>query len=632
MSIVEMKNIIIGTAGHIDHGKTALVRALTGIDTDRLKEEKERGISIDLGFAHLRLSENVRLGLVDVPGHERFIKNMLAGVSGIDLVLLVIASDESIKPQTREHFDICMLLGIQKGIVVLTKADLAAGDLLELAQLEAGEFVRGSFLEDAPIVAVSARTGAGLDELRAELAKLAAAIPEKDASQYFRLPIDRAFAMRGFGTVVTGTLVSGIVRVDQEVELHPARRRVRVRGIQVHGSAVEQAIAGQRTALNIAGVDVSELKRGMLLAEAGRFHSTTQIDCAFELLRSAKPLKHRAPVHFHAGTAEVKAEIRRLKGTDPFAPGSRDYARLVLSEPLLLLPGDRFIVRMFSPVITIGGGVVLDIAAPRRTQRRAQRLDQHDRLRILENEPLSRRIALLAEESRYGIGLPELVARTGLLEADIRKASSASSLMVLDSPQFWLLDPEWVSGTLEKLREHLKQFHRQNPLLAGASKEELRSKFFPGAPPWLMDALLAHSKILAADKQTIRLASHKVSLKQDEEEASAKIENAFRSGGLSTPAVPEVIAKSGVDPARARTLLQLMLRDQRLVRVSDELVFHASAMQSLRALLAQKKGSRFAVPQFKDWTGISRKYAIPLLEYLDRERVTRRDGDLRLVL
>ena len=284
MRIVEMKNIIIGTAGHIDHGKTALVRALTGIDTDRLKEEKQRGISIDLGFAHLQLSENVRLGLVDVPGHERFIKNMLAGVSGIDLVLFVIASDESIKPQTREHFDICMLLGIRKGIVVLTKADLAEGDLLELARLEAGEFVRGSFLEDAPMVAVSATTGAGLDELRAELAKLAATVPEKDASQYFRLPIDRAFAMRGFGAVVTGTLVSGVVRVDQEVELHPARKRVRVRGIQVHGADVEEATAGQRTALNIAGVDASELARGMALAEAGRFHATTHIDCAFDLL------------------------------------------------------------------------------------------------------------------------------------------------------------------------------------------------------------------------------------------------------------------------------------------------------------------------------------------------------------
>jgi selenocysteine-specific elongation factor len=626
MKTVEMKNIIIGTAGHIDHGKTALVRALTGIDTDRLKEEKRRGISIDLGFAHLQLSENVRLGLVDVPGHERFIKNMLAGVSGIDLVLLVIAADESIKPQTREHFDICMLLGIQKGMVVLTKADLAAGDLLELARLEAGEFVRGSFLEDAPVVAVSATTGAGLDELRAELAKLAEAVPEKDASRYFRLPIDRAFAMRGFGTVVTGTLVSGTVRVDQDVELHPARKRVRVRGIQVHGRAVEAAFAGQRTALNIAGMDASELARGMVLAEAGRFQATSRIDCAFQLLPSAKPLKHRAPVHFHAGAAVVEAEVRRLNGTEPLPPGSREYVRLVLSEPLLLLPGDRFIVRMFSPVVTIGGGVVLDIVAPRRGH------SQTNRLRILETGSLSETIALLARESRYGIGMAELVARTGVPEANLKQASSVASLTVLESPQFWLLDPGWVANQLEALHEHLKEFHRQNPLLAGVSKEELRSKYFPGAPPWLMDALLSRSNTLTAEGETVRLSSHKVALKQDEEDAATKIETAFRAGGLATPAVFEVLAKSGVDPSRARTLLQLMLRDRRLVRVSDELVFHASAMQSLRALLAQKKGQRFSVPEFKDWTGVSRKYAIPLLEYLDRERITRRDGDVRAVL
>jgi selenocysteine-specific elongation factor len=629
MKTVEMKNIVIGTAGHIDHGKTALVRALTGIDTDRLKEEKRRGISIDLGFAHLQLSENVRLGLVDVPGHERFIKNMLAGVSGIDLVLLVIAADESIKPQTREHFDICMLLGIRKGMLVLTKADLAAGDLLELARLEAGEFVRGSFLEGAPVVAVSATTGAGLDELRAELARLAAAVPEKDASQYFRLPIDRAFAMRGFGTVVTGTLVSGTVRVDQDVELHPAGKRVRVRGIQVHGASVETAIAGQRTALNIAGIDVSELARGMVLAEAGRFHATSRIDCSFQLLPSAKPLKHRAPVHFHAGAAVVEAEIRRVNGTEPLAPGSHEYVRLVLSEPLLLLPGDRFIVRMFSPVVTIGGGVVLDIAAPRRAHL--------DRLRVLETAPLSERIALLARESRYGIGMSELVARTGLLEGDLRKASAPASrtaapVAVLESPQFWLLDPGWVANQLEALHQHLKEFHRQNPLLSGVSKEELRSKYFQAAPPWLMDALLARSSTLKAEGETVGLSSHKVALKQDEEEAAAKIENAFRAGGLATPAVHEVLAKSGVDSNRARTLLQLMLRDQRLVRVSEELVFHASAAQSLRALLAPKKGQRFSVPEFKDWTGVSRKYAIPLLEYLDRERITRRDGDLRVVL
>jgi selenocysteine-specific elongation factor len=624
MKSVEMKNIIIGSAGHIDHGKTALVRALTGIDTDRLKEEKQRGISIDLGFAHLQISQNVRLGFVDVPGHERFIKNMLAGVGGIDLVLFVIAADESIKPQTREHFDICRLLGIRNGIVVLTKSDMVDDDLIELVRLEVDEFVRGSFLENAPVVAVSSTTGAGLVNLRAEIEKMAAAVPEKDASQYFRLPIDRAFSMRGFGTVVTGTLVAGSVSVEQEVELHPARQRVRVRGIQVHGASVPEAGAGQRTALNVAGVDAAELRRGMLLAEAGRFRATRQVDCSFELLASAKPLKHRAPVHFHAGTAEVEAEMRRLRGTDALPPGTRDYARFLLSEPLLLLPGDRFIVRMFSPVVTIGGGTVLDIAGPRRAA--------SDRLRVLESAPVPDRIALLVSEARYGMGMAELVARTGLLESDIHKAAATASLIAFEAPQFWLLDSNWAGRQLEAMHETLKQFHRKNPLLGGVSKEELRSKQLPGAPGWLMDALLARAKTLAVDGETVRLASHQISLKQDEAEASTKIENAFQAAGLAVPSMSEVLGKSGVETNRARNILQLLLRDKRLVRVSDELVFHASAIRSLRELLVKKKGVRFAIPEFKDWTGISRKYAIPLLEFLDRERVTRREGDSRVVL
>jgi selenocysteine-specific elongation factor len=624
MKIVEMKNVIIGTAGHIDHGKTALVRALTGIDTDRLKEEKQRGISIDLGFAHLELSGNLRLGFVDVPGHERFIKNMLAGVGGIDLVLFVIAADESIKPQTREHFDICMLLGIRNGILVLTKADLAGDDLVELVRLEVDEFVRGSFLEGAPVVAVSSTTGAGLTELRTEIEKMAASVSEKNASQYFRLPIDRVFTMRGFGAVVTGTLISGAVGVEQEIELHPARRRVRVRGVQVHGLAVEQASAGQRTALNLAGLDASEFGRGMMLAEAGRFSATAQIDCSFELLASAKPLKHRAPVHLHAGTAEVEAEMRRLKGAEPLQPGDRDYVRFVLKQPLLVLPGDRFIVRMFSPVVTIGGGIVLDGAPPRRGSR--------ERLEILGAASVTPRISLLVGESRYGMGLADLVARTGLLEADIRRAVASPQMVVLDSPHFWVLDRQWVDQQIEAIHDHLKQFHRRNPLLAGVSKEELRSQRLPGAPPWLMDALLARARTLAVDGETVRIASHRISFKQDEQDAAGRIENAFRAAGLAVPSMQDVLAKSGVEPNRARTILQLLMRDKRLIRVSDDLVFHASALQSLRDLLATRKGESFGVAEFKEWTGISRKYAIPLLEFLDRERITRRHGDSRVVL
>lgn len=622
-----MKNIIVGTAGHIDHGKTALVRALTGIDTDRLEEEKRRGISIDLGFAHLDLAPDLRVGFVDVPGHERFVKNMLAGVGGIDLVLLVIAAEESIKPQTREHFDICRLLGIPKGILVLTKADLVDREILELVRLEAEEFVAGSFLEGAPAVAVSSVTGEGLDELRRVLAEMAAAVPAKDSSRHFRLPVDRAFSMRGFGAVVTGTLVSGSVARDQEIEAHPGGRRLRVRGLQVHGQAVERALAGQRTALNLAGAEPSELPRGTVLTEPGLFSATRVIDCELELLPSAKPLKHRAPVHFHAGAAEVEAEVRMLDGRESLGPGERAHARLLLRDPLLLLPGDRFIIRMFSPVVTIGGGVVVDITGHR--YRRGERASE--RLGILGSGAPEDRIALLVRESRYGLALTEIIGRTGLLRAEIEKAAQAEGFVFLQ-PQDWLLDREWFHAEAARLAAALKAFHAQNPLQPGMSRQELKSRELPDAPPFLLDALIERSAGIVSEGEAVRLAAHKVVLREDEEQALEAIERAFVAAGLAVPSTGEVLAKSGVEPARARSLLQILIRRRKLFKLGDDLVFHESAIESLRSLLAAHKGERFSVSRFKEWTGVSRKYAIPLLEYLDRERITRREGDERVVL
>jgi selenocysteine-specific elongation factor len=623
-----MKNIVVGTAGHIDHGKTALVRALTGIDTDRLEEEKRRGISIDLGFAHLDLSANVRVAFVDVPGHERFVKNMLAGVGGIDLVLLVIAADESIKPQTREHFDICRLLGIRKGIVVLTKADLVDREIIELARLEAEEFVAGSFLEGAPIVAVSSTTGEGLEELRACLLELAAEAPAKDSSHHFRLPIDRAFSMHGFGSVVTGTLISGAVAREQEVELHPVGRRLRVRGIQVHGKPAARALAGQRTALNLAGVEPSELARGMMLTDPGRFTAVSQIDCSLDLLPSAKPLKNRAPVHFHSAAAEVEAEMRLLESPGPMAPGTHAFVRILLRDPLQLLPGDRFIVRMFSPVVTIGGGSVADITAHK--YRRGE--DAAARLRTLAEGTPEQRVALLVRESGFGMGVPELVSATGLMPQEIERAAKTEGILALTEPRLWLVDREWFREKVRRITEVLKAFHKERPLVPGMPKEELRSRELPDAPAHLLDAIMFRTAAITAEGEIVRLASHKVVLKQDEEQASGAIEKAFLDAGLAVPAVAEVLAKSGVEPARARSLLQILLRERRLVKVSDDLVFHRSALEALRERLAPHRGRRLSVPQFKDLAGISRKYAIPLLEYLDRERVTHREGDERLVL
>jgi len=353
-----MKNVIVGTAGHIDHGKTALIKALTGIDADRLAEEKRRGITIDIGFAHLNLPGDIRIGFVDVPGHERFVRNMLAGAGGIDMVMLVIASGESIKPQTREHFEICRLLAVQAGVVALTKTDVTDPEIVELTRMEIEEFVAGSFLENAPIVPVSAKTGAGLPDLREALQAAAARVPEKNSRGLFRLPIDRAFTMRGFGGVVTGTLISGEVHADQEVMLYPEGRRLRVRGVQVHGEPALKAVAGQRTAINLTGVEAHQITRGMVLSEPDRFNAIREFGCVLYALPGAAPIKNRAPVHFHSGTAEIEAEVRLFRGESALAAGARTYARVVLRNETLLLPHDRFIIRRFSPVTTIGGGMV----------------------------------------------------------------------------------------------------------------------------------------------------------------------------------------------------------------------------------------------------------------------------------
>ena len=603
-----MRHIIVGTAGHIDHGKTALVKALTGADTDRLAEEKRRGISIDLGFAHLDVTPELRLGFIDVPGHERFVKNMLAGASGIDLVLMVVAAGESIMPQTREHFEICRLLGLRRGVIAITKSDIADADTLELTRMEVEEFVAGSFLENAPMIAVSAITGAGIAELRDALARIASSADIKDASSFFRLPIDRSFSMRGHGSVVTGTLIAGTLKIEDEVELFPANKRIRVRGLQIHGAPSNQALAGERTAVNLAGIDSSEIQRGMVLAPPGLFHTTTCIDTTFELLPGARPLKHRAPVHFHAGTAEVEAQARLIASLEPMKPGSRAHVRFLFHDPLLILPGDRFIVRMFSPVVTIGGGVVLDAAPPQRLRRALtrQRLDQIESAGLAE---------VAVNESTYGLTGAELIARCG-----VRFTES------------WYPNSAKLSSFKASASAILTRFHTNKPLLPGMPKEDLRNSALPGSPAFLLDELLRRIPEIKVEGDVVRLASHRVSLKTDESEATQKIESLFRDAGLAVPSTAEVMSKSGIEAARARSLLQILFRDRKLIKISDELVFHASAIESLHGILASRIGTKFSVADFKTWTGVSRKYAIPLLEFLDREHVTRREGDSRIVL
>ena len=634
-----MKSVIVGTAGHIDHGKTSLVKALTGIDADRLEEEKRRGITIDIGFAHFELpapnGSKIRVGFVDVPGHERFVRHMLAGVGGIDLVLLVIAADEGIKPQTREHFDICRLLAIRRGITVLTKSDAVDAETLEVVRLEVEDYVHGSFLDTAldppqsPIIAVSSLTGAGLDELKSALARVASEVTAKDSAALTRLPIDRVFTMKGFGTVVTGTLVAGTIRKEEELEVFPGGKRVRIRGVQVHGASTEAALAGQRTALNLAGVSTDDLARGITLATADTFRSTSRVDALLSLLPSAKPLRDGARVHFHAYTMETIAEVR-LYGTKQLKPGDEAYAQLRFAEPTLLLPADRFIVRQFSPVITIGGGVVLDASPAARRQRVENALAF---LKTIREGPPERILAArVARRGANGLQLNDVIGEMNIRWEEVTKLAGKAGVVQCDQ---LLLSPDAFAKAKADTLQALKKFHDANPLVAGMSKEELRdrvsliSEVFHGVL-----GKLTEERKLEVTGEVVHLQGRGVVMKDEEAESKKIIEQAFASAGLKVPSLKDVLAGLKVDKTRAQKIVTLLLRDKVLTKISEELVFHQSALADLRQKIAALKTTtpKIDVARFKDMTGVTRKYAIPLLEYLDRERVTRRVGDERVIL
>ena len=632
-----VKSVIVGTAGHIDHGKSTLIEALTGTHPDRLEEEKRRGITIDLGFAFLE-EGGVRLGFVDVPGHERFVKNMLAGTSGIDLVLLVISADEAIKPQTREHFDICRLLGVKRGVIALTKSDLADADTLALTQLEIEDFVKGSFLQGAPILPVSAKSGEGLEAIRRALFGAAQETTNKQTQRYFRLPIDRSFAVKGFGTVVTGTLISGQVAVGDEVELLPGGQRLRVRGLQTGGKSVESAEAGQRTAVNLAGVEHSAIQRGMVIAAPGKLAKTRRVDAQLELLASAPRLKSRAEVHFHAGTAETLAEVRLYEKTE-LQPGETGMVQLRLADDVVVVRGDRFIVRQASPAITIGGGEILDPLAKRPTKKDTGRAGF---LGVLATGSREEILRAMVERNIVGIGMAEIVARTGWLESEVQSTAQtlvkSGSIHIVSVEPLLLLAEPLFRDVSTKLVARVEVFHKQNPLLPGIAREDLRGSLgrrvrtetFRTA----LEELLKQNK-LAAQGEVVKKPGSEISLTPEEAKAKEQIEQAFKTAALAAPSVKEVLAQLAIESRRAEKLLQMLVRDKVLVRVSPELIFHRDALGQLPGILQNYKksrGERIGVPAFKELTGITRKYAIPLLEYLDRQRLTRRMGDERVIL
>ncbi len=578
-------------------------------------------------------------------------------------MLLVVAADESIKPQTREHFDICKLLGIRKGLVVITKADLVEPEIVDLVKLEAQEFVAGSFLEGAPVVAVSARTGQGLDALKSELRRLAAEVTAKPTDLPFRLPIDRAFVMKGFGAVVTGTLIAGRIEKEAEVEIHPLGRRIRIRGIEVHNQATHVALAGQRTALNLAGIEAREIARGMTLAESGLFEPATRLDCAVALLDSARPLKNHAKVHFHCWTEETVAEVVLLEAKE-LKPGGRAFAQLRLKQPGLYLSGDRFIIRQFSPVTTIGGGVVLDSQPPKHRLGDPQ---VRQSLEVLEKGDPEARLRLLTAQSGE-ISLSTLVMRTGWQPSEVlrlgRLLEGKKDLVILGQPPSVFVSSGHFRGLARQIVEQLDRFHQANPLVAGLPKEELRGRAVaaveacpgrdrraqnPGGhrPPLqhttglpspalfsaVLQALAAENKI-ELKGEAVRRLGREVQLTAEELAAKDQISRAFEKAGLAVPSAKEVLAGLRIDRARAEKILHILLQEKALLRVAEDLIFHSSALEKLRQLVARRKQqtNRIDVAVFKEMTGLTRKYAIPLLEYLDRERVTRREGDARIIL
>ena len=639
-------NLIVGTAGHIDHGKTALVLALTGENADRLPEEKSRGITIDLGFAELRRDET-RIGFVDVPGHERFVKNMLAGASGIDVVILVVAADEGVMPQTREHFEICRLLGTKRGLIVLTKKDLVEAEFIELVELDVAELVEGSFLENAPVLSVSSKTGEGIDEVRNELFRLASETEARAGDISTQLPIDRSFSVKGFGAVVTGTLTSGEISVGDELKILPLSKSVRVRGVQTHGDDVDRAAAGQRTAVNLGGIDHDEIERGMVLAETGALRPSQILDCRIEVLASSpRPIKSRQRVRVHLGTVEALARVEVLNEAREIQPGESDFVQLRLEIPVATAPDERFILRQYSPQITIAGGSVLDAHAVKR--RRSELTSTRERLEKLSNEAIewAEKIPhLLARFGNVGCGLEMVRAMTGLKKEPLKKIldEAIRAELVVEAEGVYV-GRSFVDALIEKIHREVVDHHEKEPLSRGIDRETLRERTAGSAPSEVfrhcISTLVQDGKINAKD-DIISSTEHVTDLSPEEEKLKEKMIATVKGAGLKVPAIKEILAESvtgtGFSAEHARKIFEFLINAGDVVKVSDEFYFSSEAIaeliKSVRHFAETEAENRLlGVPEFKDVAGVSRKHAIPLLEYLDGEGVTRRAGNTRIVL
>jgi len=631
-----MKQIILGTAGHIDHGKTSLVRAVTGIDTDRLKEEKERGITIELGFAHLDLPNGQHIGVVDVPGHEKFVKNMVAGATGIDIVAMVIAADEGVMPQTREHMEICTLLGVQHGLVALTKVDMVDEEMLELAQEDVKEFTRGSFLENAPIIPVSAVTGQGVPEFVRAVEALAKEVPDRPPSTLFRLPVDRVFTMKGFGTVITGTLVSGRVQVGDPVMVYPSGVTSKVRGIQVHNESVNAAESGQRTAINFQGLDKEAVARGEVLSSPGVLKPSYMVDVHFHFLAgAARPLKNRSRVRFHTGTSEILGNLILLE-RDELKPGEATVAQLRLDTPVAVVKGDHYVVRSYSPVRTIGGGQVLNPIPPKHKRLKPEIVAG---LKSILGSPPEKLIDFhLDAAGPAGASFSDLRLMTNLtdkqLDGALQLMMSGRTAILVDKEARTFIHKRNFDLLVQETSADLQAYHKAFPLKSGMLKEELKSKLPPGTDVKLFNLVLNQmikDNAIVQEEKTVRLKAHKVSLAGDEATLRQDILKIYKQGGLQPPFFRDVVESLKADPGQAKDVLNHMIEQGLIVRTKEDLFFHAEVIADLKQRLVKflEVNGEINPAQFKEMTGASRKFLIPLFEYFDAKNVTLRVGDVR---
>ncbi len=626
---------VVGTAGHIDHGKTALVRALTGIDTDRLPEEKRRGITIDLGFASW-FTDDFQIGFIDVPGHERFVKNMLAGVGGIDSALLVVAADESIKPQTREHFAICRLLDIKTGVVAITKRDLVENDILDLVRLEIEEMVAGSFLSGKAIVPVSSATGQGLDDLRQAILTSVSEVEDRDATtRVFRLPIDRVFTMKGFGSVITGTTYSGRLNIDSDVDVMPAAGRSRARNIQVHGDARDYAAAGERTSVNLPDLDLGRLHRGQQLVAPNTLRASQVITARLDLLPSslgtAKPLKEQTRIRFHHLSAELLGSIRFVDETTELKPGQSANVQVRLESPVVAVAGDRFVIRRYSPAITVGGGVILDAHLPKLSRNTKKEL-----FNTLATGTLAERIELMAKlEGLRGLTIHEVQARTGIRIETLAKELKQLPHLADSGERRWI-HQDILTDFRRRSMEFLRGYFEENRMALNVPKSEFVQKLLPrGADGAMINFLLqdlAREKIVAIAGDALDIPGRSKTLGGAEGELARMIESRFAEAGLAPPPVSHIINERTQKARVIEGVVSFLVKQGTIVRLAEGIYVHRDALVAARERISERSGTMIDVSQFKEYFGLSRKIAIPLLEWMDREGVTKRVGDSRKVL